>query len=145
MSALRMWLRELAMAENRRLWDEIYSLGLDASRAPFLRVGPRLGWPEEEGPKDYVFRYAYVDWLKREKLLARYAGSMRMTRDQYEAAMKEIDLLMQIPDADRPLEQADRLCILAAAVEAYEREHFPIPEPTPEEAAAFRAAEEPKR
>ncbi len=59
-----------------------------------------------------------------------------MTPEAYEAALGELR------DIWHTTSQRRRLCQLAEEIDAYEREHFPIPAPTPEEAAAFRAEQE---
>lgn len=56
------------------------------------------------------------------------------TESEYEAALEEIEQLMDAP-ADTP--EADRLDLLATLVDAYEREHFPIDLPDPIEAIQF--------
>lgn len=63
------------------------------------------------------------------------------SRREHELALQEIDCLMTLMTDAK--EDAEWLSILARAVEDYEKIHFPIPEPTPEEAAAFRAEEDP--
>ncbi len=54
-----------------------------------------------------------------------------MTRDEYDEAMKEIDRLW--PDSEDPPgdENRERFVALVVATEEYEREHFPLGEPTP--------------
>ncbi|MBM3341711.1 MAG: transcriptional regulator [Betaproteobacteria bacterium] len=47
---------------------------------------------------------------------------------EYQAALKEIEGLWNAPDGSP---KADRLEVLALLVEAYERKHFPIPDPDP--------------
>jgi HTH-type transcriptional regulator/antitoxin HigA len=48
------------------------------------------------------------------------------TADDYEAALKEVERLF---NAEPGTPDSDRLDILVTLVEAYEAEHFPIPEP----------------
>ncbi len=56
------------------------------------------------------------------------------TELEYEAALKEIESLLDTtPDTN----QANRLDLLATLVEVYEREHFPISLPDPIEAVLF--------
>ena len=62
------------------------------------------------------------------------AGPIR-TETEYEAALAEIDRLMDAPD-DSP--QADRLELLSILVEAYENENYPMGPPDPIEAIKFR-------
>jgi HTH-type transcriptional regulator/antitoxin HigA len=50
------------------------------------------------------------------------------TKSEYKAALKEIDLLFDVPDKTP---EADRLEILVMLVEKYEAQHFPIPAPDP--------------
>jgi len=52
---------------------------------------------------------------------------IRSKRD-YEKALKEAERLW---DAKQGSPQADRLVVLVLLIEAYEREHFPIPAPDP--------------
>ncbi|MGH8639299.1 MAG: helix-turn-helix domain-containing protein [Burkholderiales bacterium] len=52
---------------------------------------------------------------------------IRSKRD-YAAALKEAESLW---DAPRGSAREDRLLVLALLIEAYEREHFPIPAPDP--------------
>jgi antitoxin component HigA of HigAB toxin-antitoxin module len=61
-----------------------------------------------------------------------------VTHLEYEAALAELETLMGTG------EQPDRICQLAATIEQYELQHYPIAEPTPEEAAAFRREQEKK-
>jgi len=52
------------------------------------------------------------------------------TEDDYEAALKEVERLMDIdPEIGTP--ECDLLEVLAVLVEAYEKEHYPIEPPTP--------------
>lgn len=53
------------------------------------------------------------------------------TEDDYEAALAEIEDLM---DAEPGTEASDRLDVLATLTEAYERQHHPIEAPDPIEA-----------
>jgi hypothetical protein len=63
-----------------------------------------------------------------------------MNADEDKAAMAE---LARIWHQSATAEQTpQRLEALAVACDAYEREHFPIPAPTEEQAAAYRAHEE---
>ncbi len=48
------------------------------------------------------------------------------TEEDYQKALKEIEKLM---DAEPNTPQGDQLEVLAALVEAYEEEHYPIEEP----------------
>lgn len=48
------------------------------------------------------------------------------TESDYEAALKEVEYLLE---AQPGTPEADRLDILATLIEAYEEKHFPIPEP----------------
>lgn len=57
------------------------------------------------------------------------------TEADYEAALKEIEEIM---DAEEGTPQSDRLHVLATLVGAYENEHFPIDLPDPVEAIKFR-------
>ena len=59
-------------------------------------------------------------------------------------ALAELDRLMDRDPTPDSTEGA-RLDQLSAEIEAYETAHFLIPEPTPEEAARFRADEEPEK
>lgn len=59
-----------------------------------------------------------------------------MTKAEYDDAMAELEAIWDKPG------QAQRMIDLADKIVAYELEHFPIPAPTPEEAAAFRAEQE---
>ena len=56
------------------------------------------------------------------------------TKRDYEAALKEIEGLM---DAKRNSPEGDRLDILVTLVEAYEAKHFPLDLPDPVEAIKF--------
>ena len=60
------------------------------------------------------------------------------TEEDYEWALKEIDLLM---DAEFGTPEGDKLDILATLVDAYEDKHFPIEIPDPVEAIKFRMKE----
>ncbi len=53
----------------------------------------------------------------------------------YQAALKEIERLMNRAAPNTP--EGDRLEVLAALVEHYEAEHFPIPTPDPVEAIRY--------
>ena len=53
----------------------------------------------------------------------------------YEAALEEIDLLI---DVQPGTEEGDRLEVLSLLVEVYEQEHYPIDPPDPIEAIKFR-------
>ncbi len=56
------------------------------------------------------------------------------TESDYEAALKEIEQLMNsVPDSP----EADRLEVLSTLVEAYEERHYPIPAPDPVEAIQY--------
>jgi HTH-type transcriptional regulator / antitoxin HigA len=57
------------------------------------------------------------------------------TQAEYEAALAEIDRLMDAPDTSP---EADRLELLSILVEAYENQHYPIDPPHPVEAIKFR-------
>lgn len=48
------------------------------------------------------------------------------TEEDYQAAMQEVERLMEF-ESGTP--EADRLDVLATLIEAYEAKHFPIPEP----------------
>ena len=68
---------------------------------------------------------------KREEL----AGPQAIeTEEQHEAALAEIGRLMTVQGPDGQ----ERLKELSALVESYEKEHFPIAKPTPEEALQLR-------
>ncbi|NCQ93827.1 MAG: transcriptional regulator [Microcystis wesenbergii Mw_QC_S_20081001_S30D] len=56
------------------------------------------------------------------------------TESEYEAALLEIESLLEVPPGTP---EAARLDLLATLVDAYEREHFPIPLPDPIEAIRF--------
>lgn len=56
------------------------------------------------------------------------------TESDYQAALAEIDRLM---DAAKDTPDGDRLDVLATLVEAYERRHFPMDLPDPIEAIKF--------
>lgn len=60
------------------------------------------------------------------------------TEEDYEWALKEIDLLM---DAEFGTPEGDKLDIIATLVDAYEDKHFPIEIPDPVEAIKFRMKE----
>jgi HTH-type transcriptional regulator/antitoxin HigA len=65
------------------------------------------------------------------------------TEEEHTRALAELERLMDAdPSADST--EGARLEALAAEIESYEEIHFRIPEPTPEEAAQFRADEEPR-
>jgi HTH-type transcriptional regulator/antitoxin HigA len=57
------------------------------------------------------------------------------TKDDYRAALKEIEGLM---DAGTGTPRGERLDVLATLVEAYEKKRFPIDLPDPVEAIKFR-------
>ncbi len=57
------------------------------------------------------------------------------TETEYEAALAEIDRLM---DAAEGSPEADRLEVLSILVEAYENQHYPIAPPHPLDAIKFR-------
>lgn len=57
------------------------------------------------------------------------------TSADYEAALREIEHLM---DAEKDTPDGDRLDILVTLVEAYEAKHYPIGEPDPIEAILHR-------
>ena len=63
-----------------------------------------------------------------------FSGPIR-TEAEYEAALAEIDGLM---DASEDSPQADRLELLSILVEAYENEHYPMNPPDPIAAIKFR-------
>lgn len=50
------------------------------------------------------------------------------SRREHQAALKEAEALWSAPEGSV---QADRLEVLTLLIEAYEREHFPIPDPDP--------------
>ncbi|MGZ5094188.1 MAG: helix-turn-helix domain-containing protein [Burkholderiales bacterium] len=56
------------------------------------------------------------------------------TKRDYEAALKEIEGLM---DAKRNSSEGDKLDVLVTLVEAYEAKHFPLDLPDPVEAIKF--------
>ena len=56
------------------------------------------------------------------------------TKRDYEAALKEIERLM---DAKRNSPEGDKLDVLVTLVEAYESRHFPLDLPDPVEAIKF--------
>jgi len=56
------------------------------------------------------------------------------TETDYEAALAEIERLF---DAAPDSPEGDRLDVLATLVEAYEAQHYPIPEPDPVEAIKY--------
>lgn len=56
------------------------------------------------------------------------------TKRDYEAALKEIERLM---DAKRNSPEGDRLDVLVTLVEAYEAKHYPLDLPDPVEAIKF--------
>lgn len=64
-----------------------------------------------------------------------------MNDNEYTEGMKRLKHLLDTP---RPPSNAimEELIILATALATYEREHFPIAAPTPEEAAEFRREQE---
>jgi HTH-type transcriptional regulator/antitoxin HigA len=53
----------------------------------------------------------------------------------YEAAVKELDLLWGAPSGTP---QGDRFDVLATLIDAYESQHYPIDQPDPIEAIKFR-------
>ena len=57
--------------------------------------------------------------------------------DDYEAALDELSELIDLDPATGTPEGA-RLDVIGALVDAYEEEHFPIPDPDPIEAIRFR-------
>ncbi len=83
-------------------------------------------------------------YVKIYPILAR--GENRMepikTEDEYEAALAQIETLM---DAETKGPQEKELERLAILVEEYECEHYPIANPDPIEAAKFRTEQEGKR
>ena len=62
--------------------------------------------------------------------------------EQHEAGLQEIRRLISLRPAAGS-EESERLQVLALLVETYERKTFPIDPPTPQEAAEFRAEQEP--
>ena len=59
------------------------------------------------------------------------------TNDDYQAALKEISVLMEVdPELGTP--EGDRLDILATLLQAYEQRHFPMDLPDAVEAIKFR-------
>jgi antitoxin component HigA of HigAB toxin-antitoxin module len=64
-----------------------------------------------------------------------------LTAKQYKAVMARIDVLMRKKGGLLQLEGAE-LHRLACEAEEYEKVHYPIDEPTPGEATAFRADQE---
>lgn len=50
------------------------------------------------------------------------------TKREHQAALKEAEALWNAPEGSP---EADRLEVLTLLIEAYEREHFPIPDPDP--------------
>lgn len=66
------------------------------------------------------------------------------TPEEYEEAVSELKRLWDTnPSAGS--EEGVRMVLLVTRLEAYEKVHFPIPEPTPEDARQFREQEEPKK
>lgn len=65
-----------------------------------------------------------------------------MTYDEYRASMRELGSLMHKDPLKITPSELARIDGLAIRCEAYEKEHFPIEPPTPEEAAAFRLEQE---
>jgi hypothetical protein len=64
-----------------------------------------------------------------------------MNDAEYEVAFAELERIMETnPALGSP--EGERLDFLTSQIVAYERTRFPLPEPTPEEAAAFRAEQE---
>ena len=57
------------------------------------------------------------------------------TRRDYEAAVKEVELLWGAKAGTR---EGDRLDVLATLIDAYEAEHYPMDPPDPIEAIKFR-------
>lgn len=64
------------------------------------------------------------------------------SRKEYELAVVALDVLMMGEEATADSLKGRWLGMLAAAIEAYEKIHFPIADPTPEEARAFRDSQE---
>lgn len=62
-----------------------------------------------------------------------------MTEPEYKAALLR---LRELWPKDLSNDETGEFLDLSAAIEAYETEHHPIREPTPEEAAAFRKEQE---
>lgn len=63
------------------------------------------------------------------------------TRERYEEAIEELDRLMdRNPGKNTP--DGDRLELLALLIENYEKDQFPIDNPTPIEAIKFRMDEQ---
>ncbi|MGE0873513.1 MAG: type II toxin-antitoxin system HigA family antitoxin [Burkholderiales bacterium] len=50
------------------------------------------------------------------------------TKREHQAALKEVEALWEAPEGSP---EADRLEVLVLLVEAYERTHYPIPDPDP--------------
>ena len=59
------------------------------------------------------------------------------TKKEYEAALQQVYALMQ-KDLKPRSRLSDELEVLSILVEAYEKEHYPIPPPHPVEAIKFR-------
>ena len=64
------------------------------------------------------------------------------SKSQHRRYLEVLGGLMKEPMSPRKAARAVRL---AKAIEEFEKERYPIADPTPEEAAAFRKAEEPKK
>jgi HTH-type transcriptional regulator/antitoxin HigA len=62
-----------------------------------------------------------------------------MTEAEYEQALARIEALMDARPRSPELDELKRLCAL---VEIYEQQHYPIDEPSPADAATFRAEQE---
>lgn len=65
-----------------------------------------------------------------------------MTYEQYREEMRELGRLMHMDPLKITPSELAQIDGLAIRCEAYEKEHFPIEKPTPEEAEAFRREQE---
>lgn len=66
----------------------------------------------------------------------------QVTYDEYREAMRELGRLMHMDPLKITASELAQIDALAIPCEAYEKEHFPVEKPTPEEAAAFRREQE---
>ena len=66
-------------------------------------------------------------------------NQMKLSKKEYEAALKIINAIFNQPEEKQDLEKLDRLSKL---VEAYEKIHYPIPKPTKKELKEFRKSQE---